>query len=105
MKCKDCDCCKQGWFKSRPELYACIGVKHPFVIDNIEQECTEYSWTSQPKKTDVYIKQEPYVNDEGIYVPINEYVKEGCATTYRCILSKALFVEAYNKWIRGEANE
>ena len=104
MKCKDCNSCKQGWFKSSPELYVCTGVKHPFVIDNIEQECTEYSWANRPKKSDVYIKQEPYVNDEGIYVPVNEYVKDGGVSTYRCFLTKALFVEAYNKWIRGEEN-
>lgn len=42
MKCKDCDCCRKDWFKSSPELYVCIGVKHPFVIDDINQECPEY---------------------------------------------------------------
>lgn len=42
MKCKDCDCCKQGWFKSMPSNYVCTGVKEPFVIDNIYNECTEY---------------------------------------------------------------
>ena len=54
---------------------------------------------------DAYIKQEPYVDNDGIYVPINEYVRSGCASAYRCILTKELFVEAYNKWIRGEENE
>lgn len=38
MKCKECDACvKQG------NEYVCIGVKEPFVIDNIEMECSEYS--------------------------------------------------------------
>ena len=50
-------------------------------------------------KYPVYIKQEPYVNDEGIWIPCEEYVQEGCASTYRCVLTKEMFIEAYNKWI------
>ena len=43
MKCKDCDCCKQGWFLHLPSnTYACIGVNEPFVIKDINNECTEY---------------------------------------------------------------
>ena len=51
MKCKDCDCCKSGWFKSSPEKYVCVGVKHPFVIDDINNNCTEYpenNWIKCP---------------------------------------------------------
>ena len=48
-----------------------------------------------------YIKQEPYVDNHGIYMPINEYVPEGCESMYRCIMTKEMFVEAYNKWIVG----
>ena len=42
MRCRDCDGCKKGWFESKPEEYVCIFVKEPFVIDNINKECTEY---------------------------------------------------------------
>ena len=42
MKCKDCGSCEKGWFPSRPYDYVCIGVKYPFVIDDIDAECTEY---------------------------------------------------------------
>ena len=35
MKCKDCASCKKGWFKSSPDEYVCIGVKNPFVINDI----------------------------------------------------------------------
>lgn len=42
MRCIDCDCCKKGWFKSKPEEYVCTGVKEPFLISNINEECTEY---------------------------------------------------------------
>ena len=47
-----------------------------------------------------YVKQEPYVDDDGIYVPVNEYVPDGFSSMYRCIITKELFVEAYNKWIK-----
>ena len=42
MKCKECNSCKKGWFASKPDEYVCIGVKHPFVISDINAECTEY---------------------------------------------------------------
>lgn len=44
MKCKECHCCRLGWFKSKPSEYVCIGVKVPFVIKNINNECTEYDY-------------------------------------------------------------
>lgn len=49
-----------------------------------------------------YIKQEPYVDDNGIWIPYNEYALEGCASEYKLVISKEMFVEAYNKWIKGE---
>lgn len=42
MKCSECNSCVKGFFNNQPEVYACIGVKHPFVIRDINQECTEY---------------------------------------------------------------
>ena len=42
MKCKDCDACHKGYFKSKPDDYVCTGVYEPFVISNIDNECTEY---------------------------------------------------------------
>jgi len=43
MRCRDCDCAKKGYFKSKPEEYVCTGVKEPFVISNFpDAECTEY---------------------------------------------------------------
>lgn len=46
MKCKDCHACRKGYFESKPQAYVCIGVKEPFVIYDINVECTEY-----PEKT------------------------------------------------------
>ena len=49
-----------------------------------------------------YIKQEPHIDDDGIWMPYEEYVPDGCAGNYRLVLTKEMFVEAYNKWIKGE---
>ena len=101
MKCKDCSVCRKGFYLNRPEDYVCIGVKHPFVIEDINVECTEYS---ERREALVYTAKisEPkpakaYVGDDGIYVP-SRY-------DFRChelLISKETFVEAYNKWIKGE---
>ena len=50
-----------------------------------------------------YIRQEPYIDDYGIFVPENECVAEGCVSTYRCLMTKDMFVEAYNKWIKNDS--
>ena len=50
----------------------------------------------KPRK---YIKQEPYIDDTGIWIPVQEYIPEGYASTYKCLITKELFVEAFNKWI------
>ena len=49
-----------------------------------------------------WVKQEPYVSEDGIYIPIEEYVPEGCTGIYKKLISKELCIEAYNKWIKGE---
>lgn len=49
-----------------------------------------------------YVKQEPYVGDDGIYVPLEEYVPEGCASAYKLLISKEIFIEAYNKYINNK---
>lgn len=57
-------------------------------------------YTSRINSVKKYVKQFPFVDDEGIYVPISEYAPEGCASNYRCVMTKDMFVEAYNKWIK-----
>lgn len=47
-----------------------------------------------------YVKQEPYVDDYGIHVPEKEYVPQGTESVYKCIMTKEMFIEAYNKWIK-----
>lgn len=50
MKCKDCSYCEKGWYKSAPNEYVCIGTKEPFVIMNVDSECTVYP---EPNHTNV----------------------------------------------------
>lgn len=56
-------------------------------------------------RSEKYIKQEPYIDDTGLYLPCEEYVPEGIASAYRMVIAKEQFVEMYNKWIKGEENE
>ena len=52
-----------------------------------------------------YVLNAPYIDDDGIWVPYHPYTLKGTASSYKMIISKYLFVEAYNKWIKGENNE
>ena len=62
MKCKECKCCKKGWFRSSPDTYVCIGVKHPFEIKDINVECTEYE-EYRNKKHEVKIEHAMHYRD------------------------------------------
>ena len=107
MKCKDCYSAVKGFFKCYPDKHVCIGVKEPFVIDDIDIECTEYPEKREETISNVFtfggvFEPEiamPYVDDEGIYVP-HDYDPR----YHKLLISKELFVEAYNKWIKGENN-
>ena len=79
MKCKDCGCCHKGWFPSSPDLYVCIGVKHPFVIEDINQDCTEYRDKSEENKK---INKCPYCGES--------YYQELYSTT-TCVYSPAIY--------------
>ena len=62
------------------------------------QKDVEYAEIKEPE----YVKQYPYVDDKGIWMPIDEYVREDRMALYRMVISKELFVEAYNMWIKGD---
>ena len=51
--------------------------------------------------TKKYVEQFPFVDDDGIYVPIEKYAPQGCISNYICVMTKDMFVEAYNKWIKN----
>ena len=51
---------------------------------------------------ELYIKQEPYIDENGIHIPLEPYVPQGCISVYQCIMTKEMFIEAYNKWIKND---
>ena len=42
MKCINCNCCHKDFFHYAPDAYVCTGVKEPFIIRDVNAECTEY---------------------------------------------------------------
>lgn len=94
MKCIECDCCRKGWFQSKPNAFVCTGVKEPFVIDNPSHECTEYPEKRKQSKSEVSY----FIDDNGIHV--RQFYHGG--NVYKTVISKDMFIEAYSKWIKGE---
>ena len=68
MRCRECSACVQGYYKCAPNKYVCVGVPEPFVIKDIDVQCTEY-----PEKRDC---QKMLLGDEkcGIGVLNNKIV-------------------------------
>lgn len=52
-----------------------------------------------------YVKNFPYIDDDGIWTPCHSYSLKGTASAYNLLISKDLFIKAYNMWIKGENNE
>ena len=47
-------------------------------------------------------KQEPYVGEDGIYVPKHEYWYEGSPSEYYLFMTKDIFQEAFKEYIVKE---
>ena len=72
MKCIECNACRKGYFESRSNAYVCIGVKEPFVIDDINCECTEYpgkktGYTKHKYLREIFPDSVPFPYDEEDY--------------------------------------
>lgn len=52
-----------------------------------------------------YVQNTPYIDDDGIWVPYYSHTLKGISSAYNMVISKDLFIKAYNKWIKGENNE
>lgn len=104
MKCKDCDYKMKGFFACEPDKYACIGVKEPFILDSLNEECPaypEYRDNVSAVKVATIADPKPakaYVGDDGIYVPYRYDSR-----FHELLISRELFVEAYNKWIKNDS--
>ena len=53
----------------------------------------------------VWKKTQPRIDDEGIWMPCNDFVPEGIETRYKLVVPKEIFIEAYNKWIKEGDDE
>lgn len=62
MKCKECACCRLGYFKDRPGDYVCVGVKHPFVVEDTNRECTEYPTLALKSRSVEFNNEKSYDN-------------------------------------------
>ena len=76
MKCKDCN----------KTTIHCDCEVSPEAIATMVVESATYDYSNAP---------EFYVDNEGIYVPVVG------TSAYKQLMSKEMFVEAYNKWIKG----
>ena len=56
-------------------------------------------------KSSCYHKNLPYIDEHAIYVPVHEFSPEGTNSAYKVLITKEMFVKAYNKWIKGEQDE
>lgn len=50
-----------------------------------------------------YERLTPYVDESGIWFPCEEYGVKGIPHAYKCLITKGLFVEAYEKWIKNDS--
>ena len=47
-------------------------------------------------------RAEPYVAEDGIYMPVHEYFYEGVPAEYRLVITKEMFQEAFKEYIVKE---
>ena len=96
MKCKDCSACHKGYFKSKPDAYVCIGVPEPFVINNINNECTEYSERRNKKRITIEdaINHFKYGISRDIFSePVTSYAKMAVESLEKQIPMKPIYVD------------
>ena len=46
-----------------------------------------------------YIEQESCIKEEGLFHPIQKYVKKGLSSAYQEVISRKEFVQCYVKWV------
>lgn len=51
-------------------------------------------------ETKDYIETKPMIDDIGIWMPVESFVPVDCLSAYKCVMTKEIFIEAYNKWIK-----
>ena len=102
MKCKNCSACHKGYFASKPDAYVCTGVCEPFVIRNIDNECTEYDnlketelWSWNESDNDVWTHGTFNSKEEALKDAIAsiEYIKDSlCSDIPIIYIGKCYYV-------------
>ena len=91
MKCKDCNCCTKGWFSYKPDAYVCTGVKEPFVISDINRQCTEYPDMRDDINVENAIAHFKYGITHDIYSePVTSYAKMAVEALEKQLLTTLL---------------
>lgn len=54
---------------------------------------------------DVWKKNFAEVRDDGIYVPSVEFTPQNMESNYKLLISKEMFIDAYNKYINNTSSE
>ena len=49
-----------------------------------------------------WVKNKPYVGEDGIYEPCVEYTEKGTAPNYKLSIPKEVFIEAFNKYCKHQ---
>ena len=88
MKCRECNACHKGYFKSKPDAYVCTGVQEPFVIEDINNDCTEYK----------YIRDK--IAEDGIYIELFA-VKDGVRYNHKIVNMRDVTVILTNNLMNG----
>ena len=47
-------------------------------------------------------RAEPYVAEDGIYMPVHEYIYDGVPAEYKLVITKEMFQEAFKEYIIKE---
>lgn len=48
-----------------------------------------------------FTTHEPYINDDGIYIPMYPETPKGTDTPYQLVMTREMFVEAYDRYINS----
>ena len=66
---------------------------------------TDSQTSAEHEVAQEWVVNKPYIDDTGLWVPQNQYRLKGTSCCYKQLITKELFIEMFNKWIKEENNE
>ena len=99
MKCRECSCCHKGYWTSSPDVYVCIGVKEPFEIYDINQECSEYKEKHNTTEPDLcpFCGKKPKIYRSTFSERYRVRCEDGCGAETAPFSTKEKAVMAWNR--------